>query len=281
MFKRSRGLGLIVVIIVVCIVAGIALGNALLARQNAVTHKQITQSASGATVTILRAQDLFEPFILPLQPGTTVTWVNNDMVAHIFATTPEHSTLLNQQVFSLDVAPGKSVTVTFTRPGLYHYYETTLDTWNSTFSRVRARETKANYPLAMDGVVWVQGPIAGLPSSAVNFVLPGHDMFGAEFIAISSPGSVTWHNRDEDAHFVGLVSGWQAPINPADIGLHRLAGTNDVPGGESVTILFSTPGLYYYYCRNHGHVNEATHRAQVHQKGSEYPIPMEGFVLVI
>ena len=40
MFKRSRGLGLIVVIIVVCIVAGIALGNALLARQNAVTHKQ-------------------------------------------------------------------------------------------------------------------------------------------------------------------------------------------------------------------------------------------------
>jgi hypothetical protein len=63
--------------------------------------------------------------------------------------------------------------------------------------------------------------------------------------------------------------------------LYRLAGTGEVTGGGSTTVLFNTPGLYYYYCRNHDKVDPATKRAFPLPMASEYPIPMEGFVLVI
>jgi hypothetical protein len=86
---------------------------------------------------------------------------------------------------------------------------------------------------------------------------------------------------DEDPHFVGLVEGWSAPVNPVDIGLYRIAGTDDVPGGARISVLFDTPGLYYYYCRNHDQVDPLTHRARALPMASEYPIPMEGFVLVV
>ncbi len=187
---------------------------------------------------------------------------------------------LNPQSFSLTVGASGHSTFVFTRPGLYHYYETTQDSWNSTFSRVEAGRNFRHYPMAMEGVIWVQGAIRNLPTTTINFVLQGHDMFASEFLAIAPGGAVTWHNLDEDPHFIGLVPGWSAPINPHDIGLYRIAGTDDIPGGASVTVLFPTPGLYYYYCRNHDQVDAATHRARALMMASEYPIPMEGFVLV-
>lgn len=53
------------------------------------------------------------------------------------------------------------------------------------------------------------------------------------------------------------------------------------PGGETITIIFSKPGLYYYYCANHALVNKDWHRVQAFKQASEYPIPMEGFILVV
>ena len=234
-----------------------------------------------ASVTIPRAQDLFEPFILVVQPHTKVTWRNDDTVAHAFATTPDHSTFLNPQSFSLNVEAGQSLQFTFAQPGLYHYYDTAAATWNRVFSRVAARKAAPHFPLAMDGVIWVQGPISGLPTATLNSILAGHDEYASEFIAVSSPGSISWHNFDEDAHFFGQVPNWPVPINPADVGLHRMAGYHDVPGGQTITILFDTPGLYYYYCRNHDQIDATTHRAQALSKATEYPLPMEGFVLVV
>ena len=130
-------------------------------------------------------------------------------------------------------------------------------------------------------------PGSGLPSAATNRIPNSHDDFVTEFIAIN-PGSVSWHNFDTDPHFLALVPGWsasthpsQAGINPADIGINRIAGTDDVPGGDTITVLFSKPGLYYYYCPNHARINATLHRAEAFAKASEYPIPMEGFVLVV
>jgi hypothetical protein len=88
---------------------------------------------------------------------------------------------------------------------------------------------------------------------------------------------------------VALVPGWaalsdppqtQAEINPIDIGVNRIAGTDDVPGGDTITVIFDKPGLYYYYCVNHAHIDAVTHRAEAFKLASEYPIPMEGFILV-
>jgi plastocyanin len=108
----------------------------------------------------------------------------------------------------------------------------------------------------------------------------------SEFLAIT-PGSVSWHNFDTDPHFVALVPGWsatsdpsQTEINPTDIGVNRIAGTDDVPGGDTIAVIFSKPGLYYYYCVNHAHIDAATHRVEAFKLASEYPIPMEGFILV-
>jgi plastocyanin len=234
-----------------------------------------------ASVTIPRAQDLFEPFILAIAPHTLVTWQNNDTITHRFTTTPDHKTFLNPQSFSLTLVAGKSIQFTFTQPGLYHYYDTAAATWNTTFSRVAATKGTPHFPLAMDAVIWVRGPISGLPSTAINHIPEGHDEFASEFIAISSPGAASWHNFDEDPHFFGIVPNWPAPINPVDVGLYRMAGTQDVPGGQTVTILFNMPGLYYYYCRNHDVIDVTTNRARPLTKASEYPLPMEGFVLVV
>ena len=240
-----------------------------------------TKSAPRASVTILHAQDLFAPFILAVQPHTIVTWKNDDAVAHVFTTTPDHNAFLNPQSFSFTVAAGQSIQFTFTQPGLYHYYDTGAATWNTTFSRVAARPGTPRFPLAMDAVIWVHGSISGLPTATLNHIPRGHDEFASEFIAIASPGAISWHNFDEDPHFFGEVPSWPAPVNPVNVGLYRMAGTDDVPGGQTVTILFNTPGLYYYYCRNHDRVDTATNRAQALTKASEYPLPLEGFVLVV
>jgi plastocyanin len=233
------------------------------------------------SVTIPHAQDLFEPFILTIEPHTSVTWQNDDTIAHEFTTTPDHNSFLNPQSFSLTVAAGQSFHFTFTQPGLYHYYDRVAATWNTAFSRVAARKGTPRFPLAMDAIIWVRGPISGLPTATLNSVPQDHDEFEHEFMALSSPGAASWHNFDEDPHFFGIVPNWSAPINPVDIGLYRMAGTQDVPGGQSITILFNTPGLYYYYCRNHDRIDAATSRAQALTKASEYPLPMEGFVLVV
>lgn len=236
--------------------------------------------AARAVVTIPPRQDMFSPFILPVKVNTAVTWKNEDSVLHNFATTPDQSRFLNPQPFAFTVPAGHEATFLFTRPGVYHYYDTVRGGWDATFGRVKAYPGIVHYPEAMDGVIWVQGSIKQLPSTALAFVLNGHDMFSPEFLAIAVDGAVTWHNLDTDPHFVGLVAGWSTPINPADIGIYRLGGTDSVPGGQSVTILFTKPGLYYYYCRNHDIIDLASHRAVALTMASEYPIPMEGFVLV-
>jgi plastocyanin len=284
-FKRSLHLKLIMAVLLICVVLGLLWGYFLWALHPLSTssHDRTPTKTSSAltTIAIPKAQDLFVPFLLVVPLHTTVTWHNADLVAHEVTTTAQQSHFLNPQGFSFHVPAGGQVQFTFSRAGLYHYYDPTMSSWNATFSRVAAYRGTLPFPLAMDGVIWVQGPISGLPTAVINPIPAGHDMFANEFLAIGHPGGITWHNFDEDPHFVGLVAGWSTPINPVDIGLHRIAGTNDVPGGETVTVLLDTPGLYYYYCRNHDRVDPHTHRAQALPKASEYPLAMEGFILVV
>jgi plastocyanin len=246
-----------------------------------------TRTSSGkpsphtASVAIPPGQELFAPFILVVQPGTIVTWQNNDSIVHTIMSTSDHSTFLNPQAFSLVAAADQKVSFTFTKPGVYDYFDKTQATWDATNSRVKANKGVPNFPLAMEGVIWVQGPLSGLPSAATNVIPSGKDDFTTDFLAISQGGTVSWHNSDTDVHFVGLVAGWSTPINPVDIGDNKLKGTDDAPPhGETKTMTYTTPGLYYYYCRAHAAINTQWHRAQAHTDASEFPIPMEGFVLV-
>lgn len=240
-----------------------------------------TLSPSHTSITISKAQDLFMPFLLVVQLHTTVIWHNDDSRTHIITTTAQQSNFLNREPFSLHAKAGQSVQFMFNQAGLYHYYDTTMSSWNTQLARVAANKGTAHFPLAMDGIIWVQGSIGSLPTVALNHIPNGHDEFASEFLAISQLGGITWHNFDSDSHFIGLAAGWSAPINPIDIGLHRIAGTDEVVGGATTTILFTSPGLYYYYCRNHDQIDPLTHRVEALPMASEYPIPMEGFVLVL
>lgn len=285
MLKLSLRLKVLMIVLFCCVLSGLVFGhtmltNALVSASHLGNARAKTHVIPDATIIIPEAQDLFVPFILTVPLHTRVVWRNDDVVEHDVTTTEQHSNFLNPQQVSLRIPASEQSQFTFNQPGLYHYYEPTLSTWNATMSRVAATKGTPHFPLAMDGVIWVQGAIPGLPTSALNHVVAGHDEFASEFVAIRLPGGVTWHNFDADPHFVGLVDGWSSPVNAADIGLYRIAGTDDTPGGATATVLFDTPGLYYYYCRNHDVVDPLTHRAQALPMASEYPVPMEGFVLV-
>ncbi len=238
-------------------------------------------SAHTALVTIPQGQELFVPFILAVQPNTIVTWQNDDTISHTIMTTWDQSNFLNPQAFSLTAAAGQTVSFTFTRPGIYDYFDHAKARWVDADRRVKADARVPHFPLAMEGIIWVQGSIRGLPSAATNLIPKGKDDFMTDFIAITAGGTVSWHNSDTDEHFVDLVYGWSGPINPTEIGPDPVKGTQEAPpAGETSTLTFTMPGLYYYYCSAHADVNLTWHRAQAHQDASEFPIPMEGFVLV-
>lgn len=226
-----------------------------------------------ATITIPRAQMLFTPFLLAIQPGTRVSWQNEDTVAHNIATTSSQQAFLNPQAIRLSVAAGKIISFAFTRPGLYIYADPTQASWNGTDQRVSAHRGVPNYPLAMEGVIWVQGPLAGL-SSSTTVTIPGRDMFSPAVVALSPGGTVTWRNADRDEHIVAPVPGWQAPINPVTFSPLILTGES------TRQRTFSTPGLYYYYCPIHASIQHTWKRAQAHKDASEAPIPMAGLLLV-
>jgi len=273
----------IVVVLVLGLLLGLVLGNTVFSNRatTASTSTPTRKLAPSAAVTIPQDQELFDPFVLPVRLNTTVTWHNSDTLLHTVESTPDQTPFLTIQSFTLTLPAGKSASFTFTKPGLYHYYDNTMARWDIATSRVAANKDVPNYPLAMDGVIWVQGFVGDLPSGATNHIPASHDDFATEFVAITDVGTVSFHNLDTDPHFVALVPDLPAPLNPGEIGINRIGGTDDVQGGETITIIFNKPGWYYYYCANHALVNKDWHRAQAFKQASDYPIPMEGFILVV
>ncbi len=234
-----------------------------------------------ATVTIPQGQDIFDPYILPVQPRTTITWRNDDTVSHTIVTTPEQSIFLNPQSFSLTAAPGQSVTVTLTQPGVYYYYDKTEADWSPFYGRAAPHQGVPRYPMSMEGIIWVQGSIPGLPMIAQNSVVHLRDQIEKFVVAVHVGGTVSWTNHDTDPHFFQTVLGWDAPINPAEVGIDNLLGEDAMPpNGQTRTITFNTPGLYYYFCFTHAMVDPLLLRVYARKMASEYPIAMDGFVLV-
>jgi plastocyanin len=244
------------------------------------TTQNVTPSPQAGIVTIPQDQELFTPFILSVQPGTRVTWQNSDTVPHTIMTTWDHGVFLNPEPFSLNVAAGQKASLTLTQPGIYDYFDNTQARWDTTDHRVAANQGVPNFPLAMEGIIWVQGHIDNVSAVTTNAIPDGKDDFTTDFLAIHQGGTISWHNSDTDDHFISLVPGWSKPINPVDLGAIRVKGTSSVSDGETKDVVFPRTGLYYYYCAAHASVNTSWNRVQANKDASEAPIPMEGFVLV-
>ena len=89
--------------------------------------QEITQPATPEPVTkvhevhIPKGADKFEPPVLKIKTGETVTWINEDDRGHPIASIPGQGTN-DKELFSAPIAPGKSWSHTFKKAGEYPYF---------------------------------------------------------------------------------------------------------------------------------------------------------------
>ena len=91
-----------------------------------VIHSQETETTAeeGNTVYqvhIHKGGDKFEPSLLHIKVGDTVTWINDDDRGHPVASIPGQGTN-DKELFSEPIAPGKSMSHTFKKAGEYPYF---------------------------------------------------------------------------------------------------------------------------------------------------------------
>ena len=80
---------------------------------------QAVNAPSGATVAVTIRDKAFNPTILTISTGTTVTWTNNDKMAHRVVHLPAAG---QDEAFHSDrLDPGQSFSYTFTKAGRYEY----------------------------------------------------------------------------------------------------------------------------------------------------------------
>jgi plastocyanin len=77
------------------------------------------QAASGSTAQVIIRASSFDPNILNIRAGTTVTWKNEDTIAHRVVHLPAVN---SPELFhSASLSPGESFSYTFQEAGRYSY----------------------------------------------------------------------------------------------------------------------------------------------------------------
>ena len=87
---------------------------------NPVTNQVTNQASTGPTEVVHIIASSFDPAILNVKPGTTVTWINEDTISHRVEHLPQ---LPSEKLLfrSESLSPGDSFSYTFTEPGRYSY----------------------------------------------------------------------------------------------------------------------------------------------------------------
>ncbi len=221
-----------------------------------------TVRAAG-TATVTMPADRFVPFAQTVNAGDTVTWQNKDTDLHTVVSVPGNA----PEALNLTVKSGATGSFAFTKPGVYWYYCNVHAKWDAEKNQVEALPTVDNPAEPMEGAILVLG--AGQAAAPAQVVAPG-DLFNPVITTVTAGAAITWQNNDTDLHTVTSV-----PNNaPAAIDL-------TVKAGASASMTFTTPGLYWYYCKVH-----ATWDAEAGQVAanptSDYPSePMMGLVAVL
>ncbi len=102
--------------------------------------------APSATVNI--SGGAYAPDIAVVKAGGKVTWTNSDTGAHTAVFTGTEAT-------KVDLAAGKSQSVTFAKPGIYFFYDERYATYNSKFGLAAAKKGTPTFPVSMQGYVIV------------------------------------------------------------------------------------------------------------------------------
>jgi plastocyanin len=218
---------------------------------------------STATVTIPKA-DRFEPFLLEIAAGGTVTFTNGDTDAHTVVSMPT-----DPVDFKLLVESGKSVKQTFSQPGIYGYYCDAHSSYDRSTGLIKANKAADAYPISMYGVIVVAGDSLPISAGKAKIVMPSADRFEPLTIAVKQGTQVSWTNLDSDAHTVLTDPGVSVQFKFV------------VPANGHASFTFDKPGMYPYFCDAHATWNSELKRVQARPGSSEYPAAMEGVVFVL
>ena len=80
------------------------------------TQTSKPKTAVDSKVSVIINNFAFNPQMVNIKTGTTVTWTNSDVTSH--TVTADSGTVLNSAV----LAPGQSYSVTFSSPGTFAYH---------------------------------------------------------------------------------------------------------------------------------------------------------------
>ena len=80
---------------------------------------------------------------------------------------------------------------------------------------------------------------AAMPAAGPNQVIINNFAFGPTTLTVKRGTTVTWLNRDGDAHTVTAV------------GAKPLFSSNPLDTGDSFSFTFDQPGTYAYFCKIH------------------------------
>jgi plastocyanin len=186
--------------------------------------------------------------------------VNKDSDPHVSASVPGAP-----QAFTVVHPPGKSTSLTFTKPGVYPYYCVDHATYNPTLHRVVARKETDKYPLAMEGVIVVRGAgFAGAPAASVSITRNGYT---PHIVVVKSGGQVTWTNADAATHALVAVGAGGPPLTLAP--------------GKNLTVSFGKPGIYLFYDPRSATYESDTGLAAAKKGSPGYPVSIQGYVVVL
>lgn len=175
--------------------------------------------AGGATI---RVGDRFDPATLRIRPGTAVTWESVDGERHRVRSTS------GPTEFDGDMDPGESFTYTFEVGGTWEYRDKRNDDDDYYFGTVIV-EPGAPGP-APDAE-----PESAPPASAGSVTIAGR-AFSPASITVARGGTVTWSNRDDDAHTVTASGAF---------------GSGTLRTGASFSHTFPEAGTFRYVCEFH------------------------------
>jgi len=216
-----------------------------------------------ATVNIPEA-DRFEPFLLEIAVGGTVTWTNKDADAHTIVSMPTDP--VDFKVLAMSC---KSVSETLTQPGIYGYYCDAHSDYDRATGLIKAKQGADAYPISMYGIILVVGDSLPVSTGKAKIVMPDADRFEPLAIAVKKGTQVTWTNIDSEGHTVLTDPGVTVQFKFV------------APGNGHVSYTFDKPGIYPYFCDAHAQWNSEIKRVEARQGSSEYPAAMEGVVFVL
>jgi len=80
---------------------------------------------------------------------------------------------------------------------------------------------------------------AAMPAAGPNQVIINNFAFGPTMLTVKAGTTVTWINKDGDAHTV------------TGVGAKPLFGSQPLDTGDSFSFTFKDPGSYAYFCKIH------------------------------